>query len=67
MSNLAREERYIVIKRKHLGRDEHHVRQLLLALGVSPIECVVIERDWPEYEPVWGLLESRVAVERVDV
>lgn len=23
-------------------------------------ECVVIEHDWPEYEPVWEAIESRV-------
>lgn len=25
-----------------------------------PFECVVVEHDWPEYEPVWNAIEQRV-------
>lgn len=26
----------------------------------QPLECVVVESDWPEYEPVWAMIEARV-------
>ena len=26
----------------------------------DPLECVVVESDWPEFEPVWNMIESRV-------
>lgn len=25
-----------------------------------PLECAVIESDWPEYEPVWKMIEDRM-------
>ena len=28
--------------------------------GKPPLLAVVIESDWPEYEPVWAMLESRI-------
>lgn len=28
--------------------------------GKSPLECVVVEKDWPEYEPVWHMIEASV-------
>ncbi|AVX37784.1 hypothetical protein [Yersinia massiliensis] len=69
---MEREERYIVIKRsdaeKYLG---HFNFQLLDTLENSikkgrdieskpPLQCVVVESDWPEYETVWSMIESRV-------
>lgn len=33
------------------------VRQLR---GKDELSCVVVESDWPEYEPVWGMIEARV-------
>lgn len=41
---FEREERYIVTKIKSGKR----------------VECVVIESDWPEYEPVWQMLQDRM-------
>ena len=28
--------------------------------GKAPLECVVVESDWPEYEHVWELIRLRV-------
>ena len=64
-------DRYAVIKwsdaQKCLTPEE--LKQLV-ALGVKfqqyrrdtqrRWECVVIEHDWPEYEPVWRMMEGRV-------
>ncbi|MGF7151284.1 hypothetical protein FHS96_004947 [Sphingomonas zeicaulis] len=59
---FVREERYIVIKRKHLDdSQETAVRALLTEQGIGIVECAVVESDWPEYEPVWKMIEDRVA------
>ena len=70
MSNeFMREERYIVFKISDLGNSlkgdeirklareyaEHRQR-----LRKKPLECVVVEKDWPEYEPTWKAIEARV-------
>lgn len=26
-----------------------------------PLECVVVEQDWPEYEPTWMAIEERMS------
>ena len=70
MSNeFMREERYIVFKMSDLGNslkgDEirklarEYAEQRLLK-GKKPLECVVVEKDWPEYEPTWKAIEARV-------
>jgi hypothetical protein len=60
MLEFKREERYIVIKRKHLDPEtERMLRDEMTNLGVSPIDCAVIEPDWPEYEVVWRMIEAR--------
>lgn len=28
--------------------------------GAKPLQCVVVESDWPEYETVWKMIEDRV-------
>lgn len=67
---FQREDRYIVIKRSDVDtfwRDdvreqfmsalerlnEHHVR-------TPQRQFLVIESDWPEYEPAWQMIEQRV-------
>lgn len=30
------------------------------AEGKKPLECLVVESDWPEYEPTWKAIEQRV-------
>lgn len=58
---FQREQRYIVIKRKELTEDQELRLNIWLNNEyVRRIGCVVIENDWPEYEPVWGMLERRV-------
>lgn len=72
---FKREERYIVIKRKDLiealtnldqedtGVFNRILREVALVRknsGKSPLKCVVVERDWPEYEPTWKVIEDRV-------
>lgn len=62
MSEFQREERFIVIKRKHLNENqEQAIRATLRALSVGTVECVVVESDWPEYETVWKMIEARMA------
>lgn len=62
MSEFKREERYIVIKRKHLTDiDEEFIRAVLVDLNVRCTKCVVVESDWPEYEKVWNMLEERIS------
>lgn len=58
---FEREERYIVIKRKHLTNGhEAFIRGYLEQIGVGIVEGAVVERDWPEYETVWSMIEARV-------
>lgn len=61
MSDFKREERYIVVKLKHLaGLQVAHLRNFLRENSVPTIDCVVVEHDWPEYEQVWRMIERRV-------
>jgi len=70
MSNeFMREDRYIVFKVSDLGNslkgDEIHrlaqeyAEQRRLK-GKEPLECVVVEKDWPEYESTRLAIEARV-------
>lgn len=62
MSEFQREERYIVVKLKHLaGLQQAPLRNFLRENRVPQIECVVVEHDWPEYHLVWAMLEHRMA------
>jgi len=70
MSNeFIREERYIVFKMSDLGNSlkGDEIRRLAREYaeqrrlkGKKPLECVVVEKDWPEYEPTWKAIETRV-------
>ena len=70
MSNeFMREERYIVFKVSDLGNSlkGDEIRRLAREYaeqrrlkGNKPLECVVVEKDWPEYEPTWRAIEARV-------
>lgn len=58
---FQREERYIVVKRKHLtAARETALREHMCGMGISTVECAVVESDWPEYELVWQMIEARV-------
>lgn len=69
MSEFKRENRYIVIKRRrilsyaqgHAPTAEKLERKILDQIPEEAlVECVVVERDWPEYEQVWSMLAARV-------
>lgn len=64
--------RYIVVKVAHAKEALTEAEQdtlLRLSLkcmrwrrveGKAPLKCVVVEHDWPEYEPTWQAIEARV-------
>lgn len=62
---FEREDRYIVIKRKGLSEDQEEAIRLTLEIyEIAQVpQAVVVEGDWPEYEPVWQMIEYRVAAE----
>lgn len=67
MSNeFERENRYIVLKRDHLaGLDDQLQARLKPAIDeaiqIMPrLDFLVVESDWPEYEPTWAAIEARV-------
>lgn len=70
---MERECRYMVLKYKdmikHLTEDEQ-VALIELAKKIDagrqaegkkgPLECVVVEEDWPEYLDTWSKIAARV-------
>ena len=69
---FKREQRYFVVKVKD-AKEYLDTRQLekLAEIadtilegrekdGIPAVECVVVESDWPEYEPTWKAIEARV-------
>jgi hypothetical protein len=61
MSEFKREERYIVVKLKHLaGLQVAPLRNFLRENRVPTLDCVVVESDWPEYMAVWQMIERRM-------
>ena len=68
-TEFQREERYVVFKVSDLGNSlkGDEIRRLAREYaeqrrlkGKKPLECVVVEKDWPEYEPTWRAIEARV-------
>ena len=58
---IDREERYTVIKHKDLTADDRSdLDQLIQSRHIPTRECLVIESDWPEYEPAWRMIEARM-------
>lgn len=68
---FKREQRYIVFKVKDLVKLDPYWQKQLTGLrievellrherGKPDLDCVVIEKDWPEYEPVWKMVEDRM-------
>jgi|GEM_PF-5528652 len=63
---FQREDRYIVIKRKDLEKVPAAYRKDLLdplpwlQVHLPRREFLVIESDWPEYEPVWAMVQARM-------
>lgn len=59
MSEFKREERYIVVKLKHLDDVEiHNLKSYLEEESISTVECVVVEKHFPIYEQVWSMVED---------
>lgn len=67
MSKFVREGRYIVVKPDHEDdiRTER-LRNYIEEMCFRTPECVVVEADWPEYEPVWRMIELRVTGQPVE-
>lgn len=71
-SGFVRESRYLVVKIKdanaYLSADERDTLERICAKvhfgridnGKNVFECVVVEKDWPEYEDTWRAIEARV-------
>lgn len=59
---FAREDRYIVVKVSDLEAvgQRNAMQDWLRNYGVRTRSCVVVEADWPEYEPVWQMIEARM-------
>ena len=72
MNEFKRENRYLVLKlsdiEKYLSVDQKmQLRDLDCDVGDGreragklPLKAVVVEHDWPEYEPTWEAIEARV-------
>ena len=61
MPEFQREHRYVVIKRARLSvLKERRLNAFLKKEGISTLYCVVVEHDWPEFEPVWKMIEDRM-------
>lgn len=70
-NEFMREDRYIVFKISdvvehltttealHLARLYEIQRVGRKEVGKPELECVVVEKDWPEYEPTWRAIEAR--------
>jgi len=73
---FERENRYIVIKRSDLDKLYKDPTKYAITFGhalalIAPHlpkrKFVVIESDWPEYEPVWRMIQQRVTGEGMEV
>jgi len=66
VEQFTREDRYIVIKRKHLPDNGDGFDEWLKRREIEQVaKAVVVEGDWPEYEPVWRMIEARVTGQAV--
>lgn len=70
---MEREQRYVVLKIKDIeaaGLFPYHINafnevcdavsRARISKGKGLLECVVVEKDWPEYEPTWAAIANRV-------
>ena len=74
--HFTREKRYTVLKntdiKAGLNKTERHILETLcnklyryrVNAGKIDLDCVVVESDWPEYEPMWQAIEDRVMSEK---
>ncbi|QQO84109.1 hypothetical protein [Shewanella algae] len=68
--NFCRENSYLVIKIKDMEEalDFEELREMAslsekvegyrVVNGKAPLECVVVESDWPNYEKTWQEIEG---------
>lgn len=62
MSEFKREVRYTVIKHNQLTESQmQYLKNCIFGEGIPTVEAVVVESDWPEYRPVWKMIEDRVS------
>ena len=62
MSEFKREVRYTVIKHNQLTESQmQYLKKCIFGEGIPTVEAVVVESDWPEYQPVWKMIEDRVS------
>lgn len=69
---FERKENYLVLKGSDIDKalsdiGKDNLMSLALKVedwrgknGKAQLQCVVVEHDWPEYEPVWNMIESRI-------
>jgi hypothetical protein len=61
MSEFKREDRYITIKRKNLSADQAEwLNNFIEVCEIPIVASAVVEADWPEYEPVWKMIQDRI-------
>ena len=73
MSDFKRENRYLVLKMKDIEKyltieDQKELMDLAYVISMSrakdkkeELNCVVVEKRWPEYEPTWKAIEERMS------
>jgi hypothetical protein len=62
---FKREHRYMVLKLDLLSSEQFE-QIFKVAVTSKPlpfVDCVVVEKDWPEYEPTWQAIQARVEQE----
>lgn len=71
-SEFVREERYIVFKLSDVERyltDKDRANLTMMKMEIDagrdcankpPFKGLIVEADWPEYEPTWRAIEARV-------
>ncbi len=69
---MKRETRYVVLKLSDIEKyvsAEYKDRLTTICNSIirgrdkdnkQELDCVVVEHDWPEYEPTWQAIEKRV-------
>ena len=72
MTEFRREPRYIVFKIKDIvgvltGAEQRELQRMVNKIakgraraGKATFNAVVVEQDWPEFEPTWEAIETRM-------
>lgn len=72
MPKFKTEDGYIVLKLSdvhqylpqplidHLKSIAREVEGGRVVAGIQPLQCVVVERDWPEYDQTLAAIEARI-------